>query len=846
MTRTILDLAKPKTTVFDLSNVLNPRVNDDLAKISFHIQYDNKPFNMTGYKMYFISADENMGYINVDGMVDKVEYGDNVGNGDVTFKFPANVFKKAGTFDSSKTMFVVENVNSNYIQSTINVSLTVLENGVAKFNADVDQIGYDSKLEEIHNKYKNKAQNLIDELINQVQAVDNFSNVKETAEQAKQVANDSIAKANEVNNEVTTSRSRFSNLNDRLNNQDIKINSAETTINANANYNRLTEKDLSQDIILSNKADKVEIENRLNEQETKISTKADKNEVERKLSQISLVPEAFDNVDALKSKYPNGKTGIFITVDTGHKWIYSNQTWVDAGIYQSAGINDTSVTKALRSQEINKLNLQNKIWQRRLGINVVNDKWIDEKGIISSYQGWCYTPNYIAVESSTNYIFCAKSSAAIHYEIIGISSVYICLYDENKNFIKQIYTLKDGKFNTDNAKYIRFSMSSKTVGDRLYPSLIKGEELPSQLEDSVYAVPETNADLVINSFEKYSMINANSLYKMNDLPLYIYEDALIQGDMNSNVKVYLYNNYSNLICRNNTNNGWLVPKNSGNLTLDWYGLMGHAPNSYWNYSDDILTKQTTTFINEIPNDSGKGQNIKVLIIGDSLTNYNVYPNRAGELANSDENTTIEFIGTRGDNTKHEGRGGWSAKYYCTKSSFNTYNNLFLNNGKFDFSNYMNTNKFSKVDIVIINLGTNDVTYNNILNDPNFELDFKAYDEMISSIKAYDSNIKIALGSTITPARFKNTNVDVKTRRQEWNNKIQVYCSDNNYTYIPYWLVVDPINDFKYEDVQIDDYNTTTIKKVADNTHPADSGYKKMGDLTYATIKKIAEDIRTGK
>lgn len=343
MTRTILDLAKPKTTVFDLSNVLNPRVNDDLAKISFHIQYDNKPFNMTGYKMYFISADENMGYINIDGMVDKIETGDNVGNGDVTFTFPPNVFKKAGTFDSTKTMFVIENVNSNYIQSTINISLTVLENGIAKFNADVDQIGYDSKLEEIHNKYKDKAQNLIDELINQVKAVDNFSNVKKTAEQAKQVANDSIAQVNEVNNEITTARSRFSNLNDRLNNQDIKINAAETTINANANYNRLTEKDLSQDKMISNKADKDEIESRLNNQDEKISNKADKNEIERKLSQISLVPEAFDNVETLKSKYPNGKTGIFITVDTGHKWIYSNQAWVDAGAYQSTGIVDESV-----------------------------------------------------------------------------------------------------------------------------------------------------------------------------------------------------------------------------------------------------------------------------------------------------------------------------------------------------------------------------------------------------------------------------------------------------------------------------------------------------------------------
>ena len=314
MTRTILDLAKPKTIAFDLSNVLNPRVNDDLVKISFHIQYDDKPFNMTGYKMYFISADENMGYINIDGMVDKIEIGDNVGNGDVTFTFPPNVFKKAGTFDSTKTMFVVENVNSNYIQSTINVSLTVLENGVAKFNADVDQIGYDSKLEQIHEQYKNKVQELLDELINQAQTSNNFNDVKETANQAKQVANDSIAKANAVNNEVTTARSRFNNLNDRLNNQDIKIDSAETVVNANENYLRLDLKNQQQDIVISTKADKYEIDN--------------------KLSQIKLYPEAFENADAIKQKYPDGKVGIFIAIDTGHQWYWLNGAWKDAGPYQ--------------------------------------------------------------------------------------------------------------------------------------------------------------------------------------------------------------------------------------------------------------------------------------------------------------------------------------------------------------------------------------------------------------------------------------------------------------------------------------------------------------------------------
>lgn len=59
-----------------------------------------------------------------------------------------------------------------------------------------------------------------------------------------------------------------------------------------------------------------------------------------KLAYMSLVPEAFENLDGLKAKYPNGKLGIFVTVDNGHKYIWSNGEWKDAGIYQAVGLSD--------------------------------------------------------------------------------------------------------------------------------------------------------------------------------------------------------------------------------------------------------------------------------------------------------------------------------------------------------------------------------------------------------------------------------------------------------------------------------------------------------------------------
>ncbi|MCT4418793.1 hypothetical protein EFT49_00875 [Leuconostoc falkenbergense] len=61
------------------------------------------------------------------------------------------------------------------------------------------------------------------------------------------------------------------------------------------------------------------------------------------LAQIGATPETLANLAALQSKYPTGKTGIFVTADTGHKYIWSNNSWIDAGIYQATGIADGSI-----------------------------------------------------------------------------------------------------------------------------------------------------------------------------------------------------------------------------------------------------------------------------------------------------------------------------------------------------------------------------------------------------------------------------------------------------------------------------------------------------------------------
>ena len=68
------------------------------------------------------------------------------------------------------------------------------------------------------------------------------------------------------------------------------------------------------------------------------------NNINSKLAQVSAVPETFTNLAALQSKYPTGKTGIFVTADNGHKYIWVNGSWTDSGVYQSVGIANRSIT----------------------------------------------------------------------------------------------------------------------------------------------------------------------------------------------------------------------------------------------------------------------------------------------------------------------------------------------------------------------------------------------------------------------------------------------------------------------------------------------------------------------
>lgn len=62
------------------------------------------------------------------------------------------------------------------------------------------------------------------------------------------------------------------------------------------------------------------------------------NAINDRLSKMKTNPIAVANAGELTTDYPNGADGIFITADTGHKWIYLYGAWKDCGAYQAIGI----------------------------------------------------------------------------------------------------------------------------------------------------------------------------------------------------------------------------------------------------------------------------------------------------------------------------------------------------------------------------------------------------------------------------------------------------------------------------------------------------------------------------
>ena len=269
---------------------------------------------------------------------------------------------------------------------------------------------------------------------------------------------------------------------------------------------------------------------------------------------------------------------------------------------------------------------------------------------------------------------------------------------------------------------------------------------------------------------------------------------------------------------------------------------------YENTFDPDVTSQYITF-HTVSASAGSGTTKKVLLIGDSLTDADA---TTGELINlfSDDVMDIELIGTLGTAPNlNEGRAGWRAYTYdkCAQGSDDVatlgYTNPFYNptTQKFDFEYYMTENNFSSVDYVFICLGTNDIGAANHNTDTEI---ISYYNDMITSIHAYDSNIKIGLWLPPTRALYANTNkrgIDASLRMNKLLINTYSNSESNKIYLVPVYINLDPYHDYTSQTVYVNDRDTThTMEIVNDAVHPAIIGYEHIADVIYSYIKYFAE------
>jgi lysophospholipase L1-like esterase len=257
-------------------------------------------------------------------------------------------------------------------------------------------------------------------------------------------------------------------------------------------------------------------------------------------------------------------------------------------------------------------------------------------------------------------------------------------------------------------------------------------------------------------------------------------------------------------------------------------------------------------VKPVPTSYGSGRTKKVLLIGDSLTEIGKYQNYVNDYFEND-GMSVEWLGSKVSNfgLRNEGRYGWRAYTYthfaqttAQDGEGSAATNAFWNplSNKFDFAYYMTQQGYSDVDIVFINLGTNDFARANHSTEADV---LSAWSEIIESIHAYNANINIVLWMC-PPACLMNGIGAVFSaiyqhyimRKLIWDNWTSNQWGRNNIWIMPSHLCIDPVHGFPSHMVARNQYDQETIEEATDLVHLSDSGYQQLANPIIAMIKYL--------
>lgn len=253
----------------------------------------------------------------------------------------------------------------------------------------------------------------------------------------------------------------------------------------------------------------------------------------------------------------------------------------------------------------------------------------------------------------------------------------------------------------------------------------------------------------------------------------------------------------------------------------------------------------------IPRDAGIGHDMRMLIIGDSLTHASLYPNEIARLLSQPSNPNWQMLGTHQPSSAakgvvHEGYGGWTWQRFVSKYESNPDGTHRKRSSPFVYLGdngkpQLHIERYLKEecgnlppDVIIIMLGINDC-FSAPANDPDERIDlmFRQADILIKAFRAAVPKATLGICLTTPPnSREEAFEANYKGRYSRWNWKqiqhrlvqrqIEHFgeMSDANVFLIPTQLNLDPINGYP----------------INNGVHPNAVGYKQIGASIYAWLK----------
>jgi lysophospholipase L1-like esterase len=257
-----------------------------------------------------------------------------------------------------------------------------------------------------------------------------------------------------------------------------------------------------------------------------------------------------------------------------------------------------------------------------------------------------------------------------------------------------------------------------------------------------------------------------------------------------------------------------------------------------------------------PANAGKNKNIKLLIVGDSLTHASTYANRLAELLSKPGNPNWKMLGTHRPkqcrpNVFHEGYGGktwkWFTSHYEPKpdGTYRKKSSPFVFLGKsgkpeLDFQRYLKEKcNGEKPDYITVLLGINDCFSScknpEKLAEPRYKAMFKYADIMISEFRKVCPNAKIGICIT-PPANSRQeafqANYKGKFNRKPW--KLVQFELDKR--------IIEKFKNLEKENIYLIpvELNLDITKgfPARNAVHPNKFGYTQIGDSIYCWLKAM--------